>query len=66
MIRNACLWAVLTATLAFAQKDGAPRCDNGHESKHPAPTDECRCVLERSGGQQHRRRGRQVATAGLG
>ena len=38
MIRNACLWAVLTATLAFAQRDGGSRCDKGHDSEHPAPT----------------------------
>src|SRR5689334_3957999 len=29
MIRNACLWAVLTATLAFAQRDGITRCNSG-------------------------------------
>jgi hypothetical protein len=36
MISTACLLAVLTATMAFAQRDGTPPCDNGHESKHPA------------------------------
>jgi len=35
-IGNACLWAVLTATMAFAQRDGAPLCDSGLESEHPA------------------------------
>jgi len=38
MIRQACLWAVLTATLAFAQGNGGFRCDSGPESAHPAPT----------------------------
>jgi hypothetical protein len=36
MIRNACLWAVLTATLAFAQRDRVTRCNSGRESEHPA------------------------------
>jgi hypothetical protein len=36
MIRDACLWAVLTATIAFAQTDGTPPCDKGLESEHPA------------------------------
>ena len=36
MIRNACLWAVLTATLAFAQRERVTRCDSGRESEHPA------------------------------
>ena len=35
-IASACLWAVLTATMAFAQRDGTPLCDRGRELKHPA------------------------------
>jgi hypothetical protein len=31
-----CLWVVLTATMAFAQRAGASMCDNGLESVHPA------------------------------
>jgi hypothetical protein len=31
-----CLWALLTATMAFAQRDRAPQCDRGLESQHPA------------------------------
>ena len=31
-----CLWVVLTATMAFAQRDRAPQCDRGLESEHPA------------------------------
>ena len=34
MIRNACLWAVLTAPLVFARADGATRCHSGLESDH--------------------------------
>ena len=35
-ISYACLWTVLTATMAFAQRDGAPPCHSGLESEHPA------------------------------
>jgi hypothetical protein len=38
MIRNACLWAIFTATLAFAQRDGGFGCDRGPDSERPAPT----------------------------
>ena len=31
-----CLWVVLTTTMAFAQRDGAPPCHSGFESEHPA------------------------------
>ena len=33
MIGYACLCIVSTATMAFAQRDGAPQCDRGHEWK---------------------------------
>jgi hypothetical protein len=36
MLRNAFLWAVLSATLAFAQADGAPRCGGELDSERPA------------------------------
>jgi len=39
MIRNACLWAILTATLAFAQRNGGFGCDRGRNSEQAAPTD---------------------------
>ncbi|MGC2404054.1 MAG: vanadium-dependent haloperoxidase, partial [Acidobacteriaceae bacterium] len=32
----ACLWTVLTATMAFAERDGATPCHHGFESEHPA------------------------------
>lgn len=32
----ACLWVVLTTTMAFAQRDRAPQCDRGLESEHLA------------------------------
>ncbi|MGC2398233.1 MAG: hypothetical protein WA510_00555, partial [Acidobacteriaceae bacterium] len=35
-IGYAFLWTVLTATMAFAQRDGAPPCHSGLESEHPA------------------------------
>jgi hypothetical protein len=36
MIRKACLWAVLTATLAFAQRDHTTQCESGRQSGHTA------------------------------
>ena len=36
MIGYVCLWIVLTATMAFAERDGTPQCDRGHEWEHPA------------------------------
>jgi len=38
MIRNACLWTVLTATLAFAQRDRVPRCDRDSNVERSAPS----------------------------
>ncbi len=36
MIGSVCLWFVLTATMALAQRDGAAECDRGHEWEHTA------------------------------
>ena len=36
MIGYVCLWIVSTATMAFAQRDGAQQCDRGHEWKQTA------------------------------
>src|SRR5690242_12997775 len=36
MMRNACLWAVLTAPLVFARADGVTGCHHGRESDRPA------------------------------
>ena len=35
MIRNACLWVVLTATLAFAQTEDITLWKSGHKSERP-------------------------------
>ncbi len=35
-LASVCLWAVLTATMAFAQRDSTPLCHRGRELKHSA------------------------------
>ena len=35
MLRDACFWAVFTASLAFAQRAELPRCDIGRNSERP-------------------------------
>jgi hypothetical protein len=37
MLGTACLWAIFTATVAFAQTAELPRCDIGRNSQRPAP-----------------------------